>query len=178
MTSNAEQQANTPAAATAQPPKATKRGHVPPDKRRIAPGKQNRERRPAGPTAAQKPKGRQTGQTRRRCPRGQHGSQSPKPAEAAGRRFVERANESYRLVGTFCPWIPERSCRQEDEAQARVREERGRGAPLLRRKVNRTRPSQQAAAEAMPGGFSLSVSRRNHGHPLRPRQRGSPTSAA
>ena len=122
MTSNAEEQANTPAATAVQPPKATKRGHVPPDKRRIAPGKQNRERRPAGPTAAQKPKGRQTGQTRCRCPRGQHGSQSPKPAEAAGRRFVERANESYRLVGAFRPWVPQRRARQEDEAQARVRE--------------------------------------------------------
>jgi hypothetical protein len=25
-------------------------------------------------------------------------------SEAAGRRFTEGANESYRLVGAFCPW--------------------------------------------------------------------------
>jgi hypothetical protein len=39
MTSNAEEQANTPAAGTVQPPKATKRAHVAPHKRRVAPGK-------------------------------------------------------------------------------------------------------------------------------------------
>jgi hypothetical protein len=39
MTSNAEEQANTPAAATVQPPKATKRAQVAPHKRRVVPGK-------------------------------------------------------------------------------------------------------------------------------------------
>jgi hypothetical protein len=39
MTSNAEEQANTPAAATVQPSKATKRANVGPHKRRVAPGK-------------------------------------------------------------------------------------------------------------------------------------------
>ena len=39
MTSNAEEQANMPAAALVQPPKATKRAHVTPRKRRVAPGK-------------------------------------------------------------------------------------------------------------------------------------------
>jgi hypothetical protein len=39
MTSNAEEQAKTHAAATVQPPKATKRANVAPRKRRVAPGK-------------------------------------------------------------------------------------------------------------------------------------------
>ena len=39
MTSNAEEQTNPPAAATVQPPNATKRAHVAPRKRRVAPGK-------------------------------------------------------------------------------------------------------------------------------------------
>jgi len=39
MTSNAEEQANTPAPASVQPPKATKRAHVAPQKGRVAPGK-------------------------------------------------------------------------------------------------------------------------------------------
>ena len=39
MTSNAEEQANPPAAATVQPSKATKRADVAPHKRRVAPGK-------------------------------------------------------------------------------------------------------------------------------------------
>ena len=37
MTSNAEEHANPPAAATVQPPKATKRANVAPHKRRVAP---------------------------------------------------------------------------------------------------------------------------------------------
>jgi hypothetical protein len=39
MTSNAQEQATTPAAATVQPPKATKRAHVAAHKRRVAPNK-------------------------------------------------------------------------------------------------------------------------------------------
>ena len=39
MTSNAEEQANAPAAATVRPPKPTKRAHVAPRKSRVAPGK-------------------------------------------------------------------------------------------------------------------------------------------
>jgi len=63
-------------------------------------------------------------------------------AEAAGRRFVERANESYRLVGAFCPWVPERNRCQAARVQAHVREKRKRGAPLLRPKVDSHKPSK------------------------------------
>src|SRR6516225_11372647 len=55
MTSNAEEHANPPAAATVQPPKATKRANVAARKRRIAPAKprsgkkaSSAERRPKG----------------------------------------------------------------------------------------------------------------------------------
>ena len=63
MTSNAEEQANLPAAATVQPPKATKRAHVAPHKRRVAPGKprsgkkaSSAERRPKSQKAAKQAK--------------------------------------------------------------------------------------------------------------------------
>jgi hypothetical protein len=128
MTSNAEEQANPPAAAPVQPPKATKRAHVARHSRRVAPGKPMSGRKAnSAEKGAQKSKGRQTGQTRRRWPRGQQGSQSPKPAEAARRRFTERTHESHGLVGAFCPRVPQWRGRQEDEAEARVREERGGG---------------------------------------------------
>jgi hypothetical protein len=54
MTPNAEEQANQPAAATVQPPKATKRAHVAPHKRRVAPGKPKSGKKAS--SAAQRPK--------------------------------------------------------------------------------------------------------------------------
>ena len=54
MTSNAEEQANTPAAATVQPPKATKRAQVAPHKRRVAPGKPRSGKKAS--SAEQRPK--------------------------------------------------------------------------------------------------------------------------
>jgi hypothetical protein len=54
MTSNAEEQSNPPAAATVQPPKATKRAHVAPDKRRVAPGKPRSGKKAS--SAEQRPK--------------------------------------------------------------------------------------------------------------------------
>ena len=63
MTSNAEEQANPPAAAPVQPPKAIKRAHVTPRKRRVAPGKprsgkkaSSAERRPKSQKAAKQAK--------------------------------------------------------------------------------------------------------------------------
>ena len=63
MTSNAEEQANSPAAATVQPPKTTKRANVTPHKRRVAPGKprsgkkaRSAERRPKSQKAAKQAK--------------------------------------------------------------------------------------------------------------------------
>jgi hypothetical protein len=63
MTSNAEEQANTPAVAPVQPPKATKRANVAPQKRRVAPSKprsgkkaSSAERRPKSQKAAKQAK--------------------------------------------------------------------------------------------------------------------------
>jgi len=63
MTSNAEEQANTLAAATVQPRRATKGAHVAPPKRRVAPGKRSSgkkassaERRPKSQKAAKQAK--------------------------------------------------------------------------------------------------------------------------
>jgi hypothetical protein len=60
---NAEEQATTPAAATVQPPKAAKRPHVAPRKRRVAPGKPKSgkkaipaSKRPKSQTAAKQAK--------------------------------------------------------------------------------------------------------------------------
>ena len=63
MTSNAEEQANPPAAAPVQPPRATKRAHVTRHGRRVAPGKprpgkkaSSAERRPKSQKAAKQAK--------------------------------------------------------------------------------------------------------------------------
>jgi len=64
MTSNAEEQANPPAAATVQPPKATKRAHVTPSRERsVAPAKpksgkkaSSAERRPKSQKAVKQAK--------------------------------------------------------------------------------------------------------------------------
>src|SRR6516162_6957465 len=63
MTSNAEEQGNPPAAATVQPPKATKRANVARRSRRVAPGKprsgkkaSSAERRPKSQKAAKQAK--------------------------------------------------------------------------------------------------------------------------
>jgi hypothetical protein len=54
MTSNAEEQANPEATAPVQPPKATKRAHVTPRKRRVASGKPRSGKKAS--SAAQRPK--------------------------------------------------------------------------------------------------------------------------
>jgi hypothetical protein len=63
MTSNAEEQATTPAAAAVQPPKATKRANVAPHKRRVTPARpragkkaSSAERRPKSQKAAKQAK--------------------------------------------------------------------------------------------------------------------------
>jgi hypothetical protein len=68
MTSNAEEQANPPAVATGQPPKATKRAHVAPRKRRVAPAKPRAEKKA---TSAQ------------RRPKSQKAAKQAKPAASA-----------------------------------------------------------------------------------------------
>jgi hypothetical protein len=57
MTSNAEEQANPPAAATVQPPKAAKRAAVTPHKRRWRPASHDRDGKPPLPNGGPKAKG-------------------------------------------------------------------------------------------------------------------------
>jgi len=163
MTSNAEEQANPPAAAHG----AAAESHqtcpchatgAPCCARQAKVG----EKSQLGRTTAKKPKGRQTGQTRHRCPRGQQGSQSPKPAEAAGRRFVERSKESYRVVGAFCPWVPQRHGEQADGAQARLSQGRRREPPLHRPKLDSHNPSKQRAAGPSSAAFLCPISSRTN----------------
>jgi Protein of unknown function (DUF3489) len=68
MTSYAEEQANTPAAATVQPPKATKRANVAPQKRSVAPGK---------------PRSRKKASSVERRPKSQKAAKQAKPAVCA-----------------------------------------------------------------------------------------------
>jgi hypothetical protein len=68
MTSNAQEQANTSAAAPVQPPKATKRAHVAPQKRRVAPGK---------------PRSGKKARSAERWPKSQKAAKQAKPAAGA-----------------------------------------------------------------------------------------------
>ena len=61
MTSNAEEQANTPAAATVQPPKATKRANATPPKRRVTPSKPRSEKKASSVERRPKSQKAQTG---------------------------------------------------------------------------------------------------------------------
>jgi len=68
MTSNAEEQANMPAAAPVQPPKATKRANVAPRKPRVAPGK---------------PRSGKKATSAKRRPKSQKAAKQAKPATGA-----------------------------------------------------------------------------------------------
>ena len=116
MTSNAEDQANPPAAATLEPPKATKRANVTPQKRRVAPTKLKMCK--AARTAVRCPKAKRLPNRPRPdagCPRGQQGGQGLGLVEAARWRFTERGHENHGLVGGFCPRISERYCCPENQ---------------------------------------------------------------
>jgi hypothetical protein len=76
MTSNAEEQANPPAAATVQPPKATKRAHVTPRKRRVAPGKPRSGKK--ANSAAQRPKSQKAAKQAKSGPGAREGSKAAK----------------------------------------------------------------------------------------------------
>jgi hypothetical protein len=68
MTSNTEEQANPPAAATVQPPRATKRAHFAPRTRRVAPDK---------------PSSRKKATSAERRPKSQNAAKQAKPAAGA-----------------------------------------------------------------------------------------------
>jgi hypothetical protein len=76
MTSNTEEQANMPAAATARPPKATKGAHVTPRKRRVAPGKPRSGKKAS--SAAQRPKSQKAAKQAKPAAGAREGSKTAK----------------------------------------------------------------------------------------------------
>jgi hypothetical protein len=124
MTSNSEEQANMPAAATVQSRKATKRAKVAPNK----------------PTAGKPRPGKKASSVERRL-KSQKAAKQAKPAAGA----------------------------REGSKAAKV-------LSMLRRSAQNHLTKEPPRHR--PGGFSCSFSRRNHGHLLRQKRRGSPTSAA
>ena len=76
MTSNAEEQANPPAAATVQPPKATKRAQVTPRKRRVAPGKPRSGKKAS--SAARRPKSQKAAKQAKPAAGAREGSKAAK----------------------------------------------------------------------------------------------------
>jgi len=83
-------------------------------------------------SAERRPKSQEAAKQDKPATGAREGSKAAKvlrPSEAAGWCFTERAFESHGLVGAFCPCVSERDGQPEDEAQARVHEERRPGAP-------------------------------------------------
>ena len=76
MTSNAEEQATTPAAAMVQPSKATKRANVAPHKRRVAPGKPRPGKKAS--SAEQRPKSHKAAKQAKRAAGAREGSKAAK----------------------------------------------------------------------------------------------------
>ena len=76
MTSNTEEQANLPAAATVQPPKATKRANVAPRKRRVAPGKPRSGKKAS--SAARRPKSQKAAKQAKPAAGAREGSKAAK----------------------------------------------------------------------------------------------------
>jgi hypothetical protein len=121
MTSNTEEQANMPATATAQPPKATKGAHVARHSRRVVPGKPKSGRK--ANSAERRPKSQKAAKKAKPAAGAREGSKTEKVLGLLRRpegASSERTHESHGLVGAFCAWIPERNCCQAVEAQARV----------------------------------------------------------
>jgi hypothetical protein len=76
MTSNAEEQANAPAGATVQPPKATKRANAAPRKRRVAPGKPSSGKKAS--SAERRPKSQKAAKQAKRATGAREGSKAAK----------------------------------------------------------------------------------------------------
>ena len=133
MTSNAEDQANPPAAATLEPPKAAKRANVSPQKRGVAPTKLKmcKAARPAasGPNAKRLPN---RPRPAAECPRGRQGGQGLGPVE--GGPGGASLKEVMKTMGRLAHSV--RGCLSGTVAQkmgqARVREGRRQGSAPTR----------------------------------------------
>jgi len=151
MTSNAEEQANMPAAAPVQPPKATKRANVAPWKPHVAPGKPRSGKKAS--SAERRPKSQKAAKQAKPAAGAREGSMAAKVLSLLRRpdgASLKELMKAHGLVGAFCPQVPPRRGRQADEAEARVREERGRGAPLQSQRLNFHYPNPNSAAADSP----------------------------
>ena len=97
MTSNAEEQAHTPAAAPVQPPKAAKRAHVTPRKRRVAPGKPRSGKKAS--SAAQRPKNQKAAKQAKPAAGAREGSKAAKLLGLLRRRDGASLKELMRATG-------------------------------------------------------------------------------
>jgi hypothetical protein len=97
MTSNAEEQANPPAAATVQPPKATKRANVTPHKRRVAPAKP-RSAKKAVPTS-KRPKSQKAAKQAKPAAGAREGSKAAKVLSLLRRPDGASLKELMRATG-------------------------------------------------------------------------------
>src|ERR1700676_1627692 len=135
------------AAATATPrkPKRNKKAHVVPRRAHVPPA-QAKSARKATP-AKKAPQGQTKAEVAnpKVAPRQQQDRQDPRPAETAGRRHIERTDESHRLVAAFRARLPVRHGTQENGADRHLHQGRGRRAHLLGRGL-RPRKSPQRLA--------------------------------
>ena len=151
MTSNAEEPANPPAAAQCshrKPPNA-------PTLRDTAavsrPASQSRERK--ANSAERQPKSQKAAKQAKPAAGAREGSMAAKVLSLLRRpdgASLKELMKAHGLVGAFCPQVPPRRGRQADEAEARVREERGRGAPLQSQRLNFHYPNPNSAAADSP----------------------------
>jgi hypothetical protein len=137
MTSITEEAGNAPATATGAQPKTQQEGPCCATSRpRCAHQGQGDQEGQPGQESAQ---GREESHRR---PRRQQDRQGPRPAQAAGWRHSQGADEGYRLAAAFGPRVLVRDRRQEDGVGRDFHQRRGWGAQLLRQSLKLPRPYQ------------------------------------
>ena len=126
MTSNSEEQATTQPVAPAQPPKATKRAHVAPRKRRVAPGQPRSEKK--AKSAARRPKSQKAAKQAKPTAGTREGSKAAKVLDLLKRSggVTLKELQSHGLAAAFGPRLPVRHPTKEDEADGRLRQRCGR----------------------------------------------------
>jgi hypothetical protein len=156
-TSNAQGQSQAASGRPGAAPKPTKHAHVAPHMVVSRPASQSLGKKAS--SAQPRPKSQTAAKHANPAARAREGSKAAKVLGLLRRPDGASLKELINgLVGAFCPWVSRRHCEQADGAQARVHEERGRGAPLLRPRLNPHKAiSKKRAAEVSPGGFSLLV---------------------
>ena len=115
------------------------------------PASQSRERK--ANSAERQPKSQKAAKQAKPAAGAREGSMAAKVLSLLRRpdgASLKELMKAHGLVGAFCPQVPPRRGRQADEAEARVREERGRGAPLQSQRLNFHYPNPNSAAADSP----------------------------